>query len=299
MKLCLGTVQFGMNYGIKGQRQPNIDDALQMMDYATQNGIGAIDTAEAYGTAEAIVGEFIKMKTVPREKLFISTKLLPNVLDGKNVEDYSSIIKSKLSDQLKRMNTDYVDAYILHSARYAHNTEILDALAGVLQTGMAKQVGVSVYEPEEAYACMQHSKMSFIQAPYSIFDHRMKDSGVIEAVKDNGTVLATRSAFIQGLITMKKDEVPPFLEEAKPIIEKIDTVTDETGLSRIQLAIGYVKKSTVISYLVFGVDSIDQLKEDINIFNDELSDDIYKSLDIMFQGIKAEVVMPSLWKKDK
>ena len=298
MELCLGTVQFGLDYGIKGQKKPALSDSVKMLDYATQNGICAIDTAEAYGTAEDVVGEFLKKKTVPREQLFLSTKLLPNVLDDQNVEDYYEIIKKKLSEQLKRMNTDYVDAYILHSARYVFNEEILDALSEVLKTGMTKQVGVSVYEPEEAFACMKHPKMSFIQAPYSIFDHRMKDSGVIDRVKDSNTVLATRSAFIQGLITMDVNEVPVFLEDAKPIIEKIDKLTDETGLSRIQLAVGYVKKAQNISYLVFGVDSISQLKEDIEVFEDDLSDDLYNYIDELFRGIKAEVVMPSLWKKD-
>ena len=62
MKFCLGTVQFGMNYGICNQMQPTIDDSVNMLDYATQNGINAIDTAFAYGTAEDVVGKFLKKR---------------------------------------------------------------------------------------------------------------------------------------------------------------------------------------------------------------------------------------------
>ena len=81
MELCLGTVQFGLDYGIIGQKKPPLEYAVNCLDYATQNGIAAIDTAAAYGNAEEVVGAFLKKKTVPRDKLFISTKLRPNSLD--------------------------------------------------------------------------------------------------------------------------------------------------------------------------------------------------------------------------
>ena len=54
MQLCLGTVQFGMDYGIIGQKKPSVEDSVVCLDYATQNGISAIDTATAYGTAEEV-----------------------------------------------------------------------------------------------------------------------------------------------------------------------------------------------------------------------------------------------------
>ena len=82
MDLCLGTVQFGMNYGIRGQKQPNLKEAIKMLDYAVQNGIANIDTANAYGTAENVVGEFLKKNTVGREQLFIISKCRPNLLDN-------------------------------------------------------------------------------------------------------------------------------------------------------------------------------------------------------------------------
>ena len=64
MELCLGTVQFGLDYGIIGQKKPPLEYAVNCLDYATQNGIAAIDTAAAYGNAEEVVGAFLKKKTV-------------------------------------------------------------------------------------------------------------------------------------------------------------------------------------------------------------------------------------------
>lgn len=73
MELCLGTVQFGMDYGIKGLKKPLTQDTIRWLDYATKNGVTAIDTAAAYGTAEKIVGEFLK-NIHCREKIFLSVQ---------------------------------------------------------------------------------------------------------------------------------------------------------------------------------------------------------------------------------
>lgn len=297
MQLCLGTVQFGMDYGIRNQKKPDLQDAVKYLDFATQNGIYAIDTATVYGTAEQVTGAFLKKRTVSREKLFISTKLLPNILDDVRTENYVAVIRENLQKSLQTLHLNYVDAYLLHSARYAHRPEILDALSEMKKEGLAVKVGVSVYEPDEAMRCIEHDGVGFIQAPYSIFDHRMKADGVLEKISDSGCELAARSAFIQGLVTMRSDDVPPFLAEAKPILEKLDKISDETGWSRIELAIGYVKYEQAISHLVFGIDSLEQLKADIMAFQKEMPHEMYREIEKQFEGIRADIVMPSLWKK--
>lgn len=297
MELCLGTVQFGMDYGIIGQKKPSLEDAVHCLDYAVQNGISAIDTAEAYGNAEEVVGAFLKKGTVPRNQLFLSTKLLPNCLDDKEPDVYASVIRKKLEGSLRTLHTDYVDAFLLHSSRYAFQPEILDALYTVKKEGLVKKVGVSVYEPEEAFACFENKKMEFIQAPYSVFDHRMKERGVLDREKNTNVQIHTRSAFIQGLVTLKEEEVPPFLSKAKPIIRRMDEICQETGFGRAALAMAYVKREERVSHLVFGVDSLEQLKEDIWLFEGHVPEEILRDLEQEFCGLDAGIVMPSLWKK--
>ena len=103
--------------------------------------------------------------------------------------------------------------------------------------------------------------------------------------------------FLQGLITLQKEKVPSYLEKAVPFLEKLDKFSKETGKSRIELAIGYVKRETGVSYLVFGVDSQEQLAEDIKIFENDLSEDLYIEIEKEFKGIQEDIVIPSLWKK--
>ena len=297
MWLCLGTVQFGMDYGIIGQKKPSVEDSVECLDYATQNGIGAIDTATAYGTAEEVTGIFLRKKTISRDKLFISSKMLPNVLDDYKSDQYVPKIREHLLNSLKVLGTDYLDAYMLHSARYAYRPDILEALYEVKKEGLAKKVGVSVYEPDEAKACFASPYVDFIQLPYSVFDHRMKDAGVFDPVASDGVEIHTRSAFIQGLILLDEDQVPPYLEKAKPIVTKIKKICEENGMSRVALALAYVKMENVPTHLVFGVDNLDQLKQDIELFQQEIPADLLKNMESEFAGIEAEVVMPSLWKR--
>lgn len=298
MELCLGTVQFGMDYGIRGQRQPALKDAVEMLQYATQNGICAIDTANAYGTAEDVVGTFLQRKTIDRHKLFLVSKSRPNLLDECTEDKYYDVMKDNLTNTLKRLHTDYLDSYLLHSARYIYNDVIIDTLNRLKQEGYAKKVGVSVYEKEEAQKCIERPNVDFMQIPYSIFDQRMLTEGILEEAKKNPIQIHARSAFIQGLITMEESDIPPFLEKAKPIVKKIDKMCKEYGISRVSLALNFVKYQSGISHLVFGVDNMAQLKEDIKLFEESIPKDIILEISKEFQNIETDIVMPSLWKKE-
>lgn len=298
MKLALGTVQFGMDYGIRGQKKPSLRDSVEILDYATQNGIDTIDTAFAYGVAEDVVGEFLKQKTISRDKLFISSKLKPNELDDVPSGKLKETINKLLENSLRRLNTDYLDSYMLHSSRYAFNEDILNALYEVKREGKIKHCGVSVYYPDEAKACIASEKVDFIQLPFSIFDQRMHNEGVFElAERTKNTQIHSRSAFIQGLILMSEDEVPEFLKDAKPILAKIEHLCRKYNMSRIKLALLYVKYFDTISHLVFGVDNMTQLKEDIEIFENDLPAEIIDEMTDEFKNINADIMMPSLWVK--
>jgi len=299
MELCLGTVQLGMDYGIRGKRKPVLSDSLKILDYAIHNGITAIDTANAYGEAENVVGAYIEKNTSLRRNITLISKLRPNLLDNVSEEQNYPIMRQNLEGSLRRLHTDYLDGYLLHSSRYVFNEAMIDALLRLKSEGLVKAVGVSVYEPDEAKAGISNNKLDFLQLPYSVLDQRMLQSGVFDLAKEKRVTLHSRSAFIQGLILMKPEEVPPFLSKrAVPILQSLDEVCSETGLTRLQLAIGFVKRQASISHLVFGVRNLAQLREDISVFQQSLPDDVIAILEQKFQNISAGIVMPSLWAKN-
>lgn len=299
MELCLGTVQFGMDYGISGQKQPSVEQAVEMLDYAVQNGINTIDTANAYGTAEDVVGAFLRRQTVPRESLWIISKFRPNLLDDVKENAYYAVMKENLTNTLERLGVDYLDTYLLHSARYVYNDAIIATLNRFKQEGYTRKVGVSVYEVDEAQKCIERENIDFMQLPYSVFDQRMKAGGVFDLAKKQGntTQIHSRSAFIQGLILMEENEVPDFLAKARPIVRKISEMCRKYEISRISLAMNYVKQEESISHLVFGVDNIEHLKENIEIFQEDIDRNVIREISREFSDIEADIVMPSLWKR--
>ena len=199
---------------------------------------------------------------------------------------------------MRRLHTDYLDGYLLHSARYVYNDEIIEALLQIKKKGFVKNIGVSVYEVEEAKKGITRGDLDFLQLPFSVLDQRMLHQGVFGLAEKNGFPLHTRSAFIQGLVMMRPEETPPFLrEKATPILQAVETVCKETGLTRTQLAIGFIKQQKAITCLVFGVRNLEQLKEDIILFSQELPLEITEILKSKFANIEAEIVMPSLWRK--
>ncbi|MDR0919731.1 MAG: aldo/keto reductase [Oscillospiraceae bacterium] len=294
MQLCLGTAQFGMNYGIRGQKKPDLSECIEILDFATASGITIIDTAASYGNAEEIIGEFLSKRTIARNKIRIGSKVTPNILDDINPEKYYDILKKQLELSLKKLKTDYLDYFIFHSARYVFNPLMLEALGKLKTDGLVLKTGVSVYEVNEAeYGYKNH--LDFMQMPFSIFDQRMARCGILEDTFQ--TEIHTRSAFIQGLITMNEDAIPPYLSKAKPIIRKLDNICREYGISRVEIALQYVKKFNNIDALTFGVDNIEQLKENIDYFNKDSDNKLIAHIENEFSDIEAEIVMPSLWHK--
>lgn len=297
MELCLGTVQFGMDYGINGKKRPSPNDCVKWMDYATNNGISSIDTAQAYGYAEDIVGSFLRKKTIPRDRLFISTKLMPNILDGCKSNEYDTVIKEQLTSSLHKLGLEYVDAYLFHSSGYVFRDEMVAALYKMKKEGLARKVGVSVYYPEEAFACLNNSLIDFVQAPFSLFDQRMRSSGFIDSIDGKELQLYTRSAFLQGLLLMKEERVPYYLQKAKPMIGKLDQICVKEHLTKVELALAYIKREKNISNIVFGVHSLQQLEEDISSFDKKVDPEILNMIDQEFSSLDADIVIPSLWKK--
>ncbi len=295
MELCLGTVQFGMDYGINGKKKPTIKECMNCMEYAIAHGIKSIDTAAAYGSAEEIVGMFLKRTSVSREKLWISSKLMPNILDNVTPDKYRETIRNELIKSLTKLGTEYLDAYYFHSSRYSFNIEMLDSLYELQLEGLVRKIGVSIYEVDEAFACVESNKVSIIQAPYSVFDHRMKINNIFKIAKLKGIEVDTRSAFLQGLVLKNRDTVPIRMKYTKELLDRLNVICNKYKIDPVVLALAYVKREKEISRLVFGIHSIEQLQQNLFAFSIDVLYEILSEIDKEFQGIPREVIIPSLW----
>jgi aryl-alcohol dehydrogenase-like predicted oxidoreductase len=296
-KLVLGTVQFGLDYGINNFKgKPGRKKSLAMLEYAWQKGVRIFDTAYAYGDAEEILGEFIKDHNLGAE-IKIITKLRPNVLSGRK-GNISGIIKKNLEESLERLNRNYVDGYLLHTPGYIREPKVVAALKKLKKRGLVKNIGVSIYELDDAIFAAGLAEVDYIQVPYSIFDQRLDNKIFWNLTKKNKITVFARGAFLQGLFFMPQEKIPKHLEKVKFYLNKLDSIIKKSHLTRQQAALLFSCCNKNINYVVFGADSIDQLAE--NLKTVENSPDCEKCISELkneFRDIEKSIVFPSLWKK--
>lgn len=140
-KLCVGGMSFGIPY--EDFHMWTLDQAktTEIIDYAFNNGINFIDTANCYahGSSEEFIGNAIHDLKIPRDKIVIASKVYFN--DGGSSE---KAIFREIDASLKRLKTDYLDLYILH--RFDYNTpieETMSALNKLIEQGKIRTIGAS------------------------------------------------------------------------------------------------------------------------------------------------------------
>lgn len=297
--LCLGTVQFGMKYGINNQigRQPTKEESFAMLDYALEHGIDTIDTACAYGEAEEILGNYLKQRA-DKHNLKVISKLRPNVIEPGNIAE--NIVMQECKGSLKRLSIDQLDGYLLHTPEYIYREDILAALVKVKQQGYVRNIGVSIYDLKEGYAAIETGVVDYIQLPYSILDQRGIKEGFIAAAKEAGITIFTRSAFLQGLFMMDYNSIPKHLKNAIPYLETMERIIKEYEIDKASAILQFVKREKEIDYLVFGVEKIEQLQEDIQKANQaDMPEECMIRLKKEIDNVEQSIIFPSLWANGK
>lgn len=294
-KLALGTVQFGLDYGINNfNGKPSREKSLEMLGFAFDKGIRIFDSAHAYGDAEEILGEFLQSRNLG-EKVRIITKLKPNIASEGKVD---KLIEANLGESLNRLKRCYADGYLLHTPEYIREDKIVSILSDLKKQGLVKNIGVSIYEEEDAIYAANLKEVDYIQVPFSIFDQRMEKSGFFQLAKKNGKTVFARSAFLQGLFFMEENKIPPYLGKVRMYFNDLDKIISRYGLTRQQAALMFSLGQGGIDYVVFGVDNLKQLAEDISLAAKPFDfDDCALELKNKFVEIEKNIIFPSLWKK--
>lgn len=298
-ELCLGTVQFGMKYGINNiLGQPSEEEVFEMLDIAIENGIRVIDTARAYGTAEIVLGRYFASRK-NADFVKIISKLRPNIIE-KNKADIYSAVRRECEETLDRLHVKQLNGYLLHTPEYIYQPKIIEALRTLKEEKLVEHIGVSIYELSEGYAALNTEGIDYIQMPYSVLDQRGMQEGFIQEAKKAGVVVFTRSTFLQGLFMMDKERIPKHLNHVIPYIEKFEKLLDKYSVNKVNALIQFVVQESKIDYLVFGVDTKEQLLQDIGVYQGKsISKELIKELKEAFEDIEKSIIFPSLWSNGK
>lgn len=256
MKLALGTVQFGLNYGIaNGGGQVSQAEAGRILALAAASGVDMLDTAIAYGDSEQALGQ------LGVADWQIVTKL-PSVPD--DCKDVATWVETQISGSLARLGVARLHAVLLHRPEQLlgpQGAQLLDALDRLKAQGMTRKIGVSVYAPDELERLFNAMDVDLVQAPLNILDRRLTDSGWAQRLKGLGVELHTRSVFLQGLLLMPTSRRPAKFTRWATLWSEWERWLTETGLTPLQACLNYALAIPEVDKLVIGVDSAEHLHE--------------------------------------
>ena len=295
-RLVLGTVQLGMKYGLNNTTgQPTKDESFAILDAALEAGINTFDTAWAYGSAEDVLGEWIKKRSLA-DNIFIVSKIKPHVLnDYPEENDPSNIVRSEIGKSLKRLNLRSLDGYLLHSPQYLNNKGVLEGLMKVREAGLANHIGVSIYDVADALAALEHG-LDFVQVPYNVLDRRLEKTDFFAKTKERGVRVFARSPFLQGLLLMEMGDIPARLAHARPLVLKFGEIARRHELTRVEAALLFAYRCPA-DHIVFGVETLAQLKDIISIEerSESFGEKCVAELRDAFTDVDRAIVNPSLW----
>lgn len=217
-----------------------------VVEEAIKTGYRLIDTAQVYGNEEA-VGKAIKTSGVPREELFITTKLW--------ISDFSyEAAKDAFNESLRKLDLDYVDLYLLHQP-FGDIFGAWRALEELYKEGKIKAIGVSNFKPDQLanLAAFNEVTPAVNQIELHVFNQKEDEQAYMIS---KGVQIESWGAFAEGQFDVFNNPV------LKEIAEKYSKTTAQVML-RWQLQRGIVSLSKSANP--------ERVRQNFDIFDFELS----------------------------
>ena len=286
MKLALGTAQFGLSYGVANQNgQVGLAVGREIVRMAAARGIDTIDTAIAYGESEQRLGEI----GVGDFKIITKLPAIPA-----ECVDISAWVSQNLTASLKRMNLSKLDGVLLHQPSQLlekRGQEIYDALLQVQSAGLVNKIGVSIYSPLELNSIIQTFDIDIVQAPLNLIDRRLVTSGWLRQLHERCIEVHIRSVFLQGLLLMKRGEIPVKFERWSTTWNTWHSSLAQNNLSALTACLQYPLSLPGVNRVIVGVDNAAQLLELVDSHQINVPQHDWKSI----ACDDEELINPSKW----
>jgi len=305
-KLVMGGAQLGFHYGIANNLgQPSLEDAEQMIKKAINNGVEYIDTAHAYGESEAVIGAVLQQGWESRVKVI--TKLSP-LEECSPTADYPMIkawVESSVFGSCRLLRRVCLDCLMLHRAEHltTFGGNIFRVLKDLKRSEVIAELGVSVQTPEELDLALETPEISVIQIPFNILDHRWGAGieKVREVKKGRHLIIHVRSSLLQGLLLSEVESAWNRANVAEPSViwRWLATQVKEAGRKNLlDLCLAYVYSQDWVDGVVVGMESVDQLEENIRLFSaPELTTKELSQIVLNRQTQDERLLNPGNWKE--
>lgn len=286
MELGLGTVSFGMKYGIANEAEVTDEQIVQCLDVAAISGVRVIDTAHLYGNAQVRLGKISSLSK------FDAVSKLPSINELSEQQTHS-VWQNTLSE----LQQEILYGCLLHQSNDLINSAAQQNYKKLMQlkdAGLVEKIGVSVYSPEELKSIINRFEVDLIQVPINVFDHRFIDSGVLKEAKQKGIEIHSRSCFLQGLLLMDEASIPPYFEPYKAHILNYFDSLKTRSFSKLAGALNFLHNVDEIDVVIVGCHSPEQLKQIISA-NDSAHRPIDRLNIMSFRHDDEGLILPINW----
>jgi aryl-alcohol dehydrogenase-like predicted oxidoreductase len=260
-KIGLGTVQFGIDYGITNQAgMTPLTEVADILDLAAANSIATLDTAHLYGQSESVLGQALK----PEHKFEIITKT-PDFgrVEITQAGDTAKLLKDTFQSSLEKLKVSSVYGLMVHNAGGLAGPwakEIYDALLGLKQAGKVKKIGASVYSARDIDQILEHcGPIDIVQVPVNLFDQRLIATGYLKELKAKNVEIHARSLFLQG--SLLATQVPERLKGFASFFAAYQDFLKHHTLTPLQACLEFGFSVPEIDRLIIGVNNKVHLQE--------------------------------------
>jgi len=259
-KLALGTVQFGMDYGINSGIKVEQNEVLKIVNLARKSGITLIDTAQLYGSSEKVLGN---VNTVDFDIVTKSRAFEQDIIN----ENEANLVINDLDHSLKLLKQKSLYAFLVHHGEdllKPGGEMIFNKLQILKEQGLVKKIGFSAYIDNQLIKIIERFDIDIIQLPMNILDNRLINNGLLNKLYSRGIEIHTRSVFLQGLLLMDMDKRPKYFDRWSNLWKFWYEWLTDNKLSPLEASIRYMISKPEISRVLVGVDNKEQLKNIIN-----------------------------------
>jgi len=264
-RLALGTVQFGLPYGLAQEQPLSRREAAAVLAAAWKGGIDTLDTGAAYGNAETLIGELcpsgarfgVISKTRPVRRGEISSADLENVVAGAR-------------RSVAQLGVGALEALLVHHAPdllVPGGPKLFRALEKLRAQGIVRRLGVSVYDAATLQAVLGQFPVEIVQLPINLLDQRFVQDGTLAELARRKIEVHARSVFLQGVLLTDAAMLPPRFAAVRGRIDRFHAECLAAGISRSAAALGFAAGCRGVSRIVIGVNSAAQLEENLSAFS--------------------------------
>ena len=292
-RLMLGTVQFGLAYGIANKvGQPSYRAVCDILACAAEGGVNCLDTAAAYGTSEETLGRALADLGLA-DRMLIVTKVprLPNASCSRAAIEKH--IEQSVQTSLEHLRLEVLPVCLFHDEndwRYA------DVLLKLKERGLIRHAGCSVMTPAATRSIIASGQAEAIQLPVNLMDQRWRQAGIMPAAVQHGVPLFVRSVYLKGLLLLPEAEIPAVLAEAIPVRRRLQALAASLCMPFTEMAVRYVLGLEGITCALVGVDSADQMRENLELFSkNPLPPDVARQISELVPVLPDIILKPNLW----